>query len=128
MRSGALPRFWQDGRRQHQSQCDREHDRHPNDPTDLGDMWIWRAIAVPSRLRVVSHLGHERREDEATAISAKFKAKTDGYAPCFTSDQLPAYGAALTANYSTPEPPPLKRGPGVPGKRLSNPLSADHKP
>lgn len=25
----------------------------PDDPIDAGDMWIWRAIALPSRLRVV---------------------------------------------------------------------------
>ena len=79
-------------------------------------MWIWRALALPSRLRVVSHLSHERSEAEATAFLAKFKARTDGRAPFFTSDQLPAYVAALIANYSTPEPPPLKRGRGRPRK------------
>src|SRR2546428_13111738 len=36
--------------------------------------------------------------------------------PFFTSDQLPAYVAALIANYSTPEPPPRTRGPGRPRK------------
>jgi hypothetical protein len=79
-------------------------------------MWVWRALALPSRLRVVSHLSHERSEAEATTFLAKFKARTDGAAPFFTSDQLPAYVAALIANYSTPEPPPLKRGPGRPRK------------
>jgi len=93
----------------------QEH-RLPHDPADVGDMWVWRAIALPSRLRVVSHLSHERSEQEATAFLAKFKAKTDGRAPFFTSDQLPAYVAALIANYSTPEPPPAKRGPGRPRK------------
>jgi len=88
----------------------------PDDPPDLGDMWIWRAIALPSRLRVVSYLSHERSEAEATAFLAKFKARTDGGAPFFTSDQLPAYISALITNYSTPEPPPLKRGPGRPRK------------
>lgn len=34
----------------------------------------------------------------------------------FTSDKLPAYVAALSANYSTAEPAPLKRGPGRPRK------------
>lgn len=77
-------------------------------------MWIWRALALPSRLRVASYLSHERSEAEATAFLAKFKARTDGCAPFFTSDQLPAYVAALIANYSTPEPPPLKRGRGRP--------------
>src|SRR4029453_10595019 len=31
-------------------------------------------------------------------------------APHATSDKLPAYVAALIANYSTPEPPPAQRG------------------
>ena len=79
-------------------------------------MWVWRAIALPSRLRVVSHLSHERSEVEAIAFLADFKARTDGCAPLFTSDKLPAYLAALIANYSTPEPPPAKRGPGRPRK------------
>lgn len=79
-------------------------------------MWIWRALALPWRLRVVSHLSHERSEAEASTFLAKFKSRTDGCAPFFTSDQLPAYVAALIANYSTPEPPPLKRGPGRPRK------------
>jgi len=79
-------------------------------------MWVWRALALPSRLRVVSHLSHERSEAEATAFLAKFKARTDGWAPFFTSDQLPAYVAALIANYSTPAPLPRKGGPGRPRK------------
>lgn len=88
-------------------------------------MWIWRALALPSRLRVVSHLSHERSEPEAIAFLAKFKARTDGVAPFFTSDQLPAYVAALVANYSTPAPPPLKRGPGRPRKEPKRVLDPD---
>lgn len=87
-------------------------------------MWVWRAVALPSRLRVMSHLSHERSEPEATRFLAKFKARTDGCAPLFTSDQLRAYVAALIANYSTPEPPPPKRGPGRPRqapKRIVDP-------
>jgi IS1 family transposase len=80
-------------------------------------MWVWRAMALPSRLRVVNHLSHERDEAEARAFLAKFKVRTDGRAPLFTSDQLRAYTAALIANYSTPEPPPLKRRPGRPRKQ-----------
>src|SRR5205085_10499659 len=64
--------------------------------------------------RVVTHLSHERSEEEATAFLAAFKARTDGHAPLFTSDKLPAYVAALMANYSTPEPPPAQRGRGRP--------------
>ena len=79
-------------------------------------MWVWRAMALPSRLRVLSHLSHERSEAEATVFLAKFKARTDGCAPFFTSDQLPAYVAALIANYSPPGPPPRTRGLGRPRK------------
>jgi hypothetical protein len=71
---------------------------------------------LPSRLRVASHLSHDRSEPEARAFLAQFKARTDGRAPFFTSDQLPAYVAALIANYSTPEPPPARRGRGRPRK------------
>lgn len=86
------------------------------DPNDLGDAWVWRAIALPSRLRVVHHLSHQRREKEASIFLAKFKARTDGRPPLFTSDKLPAYLDALIANYSTAEPPPVNRGPGRPRK------------
>ena len=41
-------------------------------------MWVWRAMALPSRLRVLSHLSHERSAAEATMFLAKFKARTDG--------------------------------------------------
>jgi hypothetical protein len=90
--------------------------RQPQDPADVGDMWVWRALALPSRLRVVNHLSHDRSEPEARAFLAKFKARTDGRAPFFTSDELPAYVSALIATYSTPEPPPVRRGPGRPRK------------
>lgn len=87
-------------------------------------MWIWRALALPSRLRVVSHLSHERSEVEAITFLAHFKARTNGRALLFTSDKLPAYLAALIANYSTPEPLPTKRGRGRPRqepKRIIDP-------
>lgn len=86
----------------------------PEDPNDIGDTWVWKAIALPSRLRVVSYLSHQRNEREAITFLAKFKSKTDGRPPLFTSDKLPAYVAALITNYSTPEPLPVKRGPGRP--------------
>ena len=88
----------------------------PDDPSHVGDAWIWRAIALPSRLRVVNHLSHGRSESEASAFLAAFKARTDGRPPLFTSDKLPAYVAALIANYSTPELLPAKRGRGRPRK------------
>jgi hypothetical protein len=86
----------------------------PHDPSGLGDTWIWKAIAVPSHLRVVTYLSHDRSEKEATTFLAAFKARTDGRPPLFTSDKLPAYVEALIANYSTPALPPTKRGPGRP--------------
>jgi hypothetical protein len=86
----------------------------PGDPAECGDAWIWRAIALPSHLRVVTHLSHERSEAEATTFLAAFKARTDGRPPLFTSDKLPAYVEALIANYSKPEPKPARRGPGRP--------------
>jgi hypothetical protein len=88
-------------------------------------MWAWRALAWPSRLRVVSHRSHDRSEPEARAFLAKFKARTEGRAPFFTRDQLPAYVAALIANYSTPEPPPARRGPGRPRKEPRRPVDPD---
>src|SRR6266700_3364984 len=96
----------------------------PGDPNDIGDAWVWRAIALPSRLRVVPHLSHQRREKEAIAFLAKFKARTDGRPPLFTSDKLPAYVEALIANYSTLEPLPCRHRPGRPSqsaRRLLDP-------
>src|SRR5262249_4993156 len=95
---------------------EKQAQRQPKDPADVGDLWVWRALALPSRLRVVSHLSHDRSDPEARSFLAKFRARTDGRAPFFTSDQLPAHVAALIANYSTPEPPPLRPGPGRPRK------------
>ena len=82
-------------------------------------------MALPSRLRVVNHLSHERSEPAACAFLAAFKARTDGQAPFLTSDQLPAYTTALIATYSTPEPPPVKRGPGRPRKEPKRVLDPD---
>src|SRR2546430_2965406 len=85
---------------------------NPADPSNIGDAWIWRAIALPSHLRVITHLSHGRSEEEAITFLAAFKARTNGRPPLFTSDKLPAYGKALISNYSPPEPPPIKRKPG----------------
>ncbi len=75
-----------------------------SDPPDVGDTWIWKAIALPSHLRVVSHISHERSELEATTFLALFKGRTDHRPPLFTSDKLAAYLAALIANYSISRP------------------------
>jgi hypothetical protein len=106
--------------------CQKKQTHHqPNDPAEMGDAWIWRAIALPSRLRVVSYISHERSEADAIAFLRQFKARTTGRAPLFTSDKLPAYVKALVANYSTPEPPPLKRRPGRPRKEPKRILDPD---
>jgi hypothetical protein len=65
---------------------------------------------------VASHISHERSEEEATEFIGKVKARTDGEAPLFQSDGLETYTKALVANYSEPEPPPIKRGSGRPRK------------
>ena len=80
---------------------------------------------MPSHLRVVTHLSHDRSEKEATAFLAAFKARTDGRPPLFTSDKLPAYIEALIANYSMPEPPPRRRGRGRPRKQPRRVLDPD---
>jgi len=74
-------------------------------------------VALPSRLRVTSYLSQERSEEAAQAFIRHFKARTDGQAPFFTSDTLPAYVAALILNDSVPEPLPATRGPGHPRKQ-----------
>lgn len=66
---------------------------------------------------MTSSLSQERSEEAAQAFIQQFKARTDGRAPFFTSDKLPSYVAALVANYSVPEPLPVKRGPGRPRKQ-----------
>jgi hypothetical protein len=80
---------------------------------------------LPSHLRVITHLFHDRSEKEATAFLATFKARTDGRPPLFTSDKLPAYIEALIANYSMPEPPPHRRGRGRPRKHPRRVLDPD---
>ncbi len=80
----------------------------------VGDYWVWTALSLPARLRVTSHLSQERSESAATAFIQQIRARSDGCAPFFTSDKLPAYVTALVANYSVVERPPEKRGRGRP--------------
>lgn len=83
----------------------------------MGDYWVWTAISLPSRLRLTSYLSQERSEVAATAFIQQIRARSDGHAPFFTSDKLPAYVTALVANYSEAEPPPEKRGRGRPRRK-----------
>jgi len=81
-------------------------------------------MSLPSHVRVITHLSHERSELEATAFLTALKARTDGQPPLFTSDKLPAYVEALIANYSIPEAPPSRRGRGRPRqtpRRITDP-------
>ncbi len=96
--------------------CQKKSRHIPEDETipGMGDYWIWRALSVPSRLRLTSYLSQERSEAAATTFIQYLRASSDGQAPFFTSDKLPAYVAALVANYSVAEPPPVKRGRGRP--------------
>ena len=97
--------------------CQKKQEHlQPDDPQGIGDASIWRAIALPSHLRVVNHLSHSRSKKEATRFLAAFKARTDGRPPLFTSDKLPAYVSALIANYSTANRP-AERGQGQPGNK-----------
>src|SRR5439155_19208062 len=58
--------------------CQKKQEHlNPDDPSDIGDAWIWRAIALPSHLRVITHLSHGRSEEEAITFLAAFKARTD---------------------------------------------------
>src|SRR5215510_9854819 len=45
------------------------------DPNDLGDAWVWRAMALPSRLHVVYHLSHQRSEKAAITFLAQLKTR-----------------------------------------------------
>jgi len=90
----------------------------------IGDYWVWTAISLPSRLRITSYISQERSEAAATTFIQQIRARSDGRAPSFTSDKLPAYVEALVANYSAIEPPPAKRGRGRPRltpKRIVDP-------
>jgi len=88
-----------------------------DEATGQGDYWMWTAVALPSRLRVPSSLSQERSEEAAQAFLRQCKARTDGQAPCFPSDKLPAYVAALIFNYRVPELLPATRNPGRPRKQ-----------
>ena len=54
--------------------CQKKQEHlNPDDPSDIGDAWIWRAIALPNHVRVITHLSHDRSEEEAITFLAAFK-------------------------------------------------------
>ena len=80
--------------------CQKKSRHMPADElvAGMGDYWVWTAISLPSRLRLTSYLSHERNEEAATNFIQQIRARSDGHAPFFTSDKLPAYVTALVAN------------------------------
>lgn len=87
---------------------------------DQGDRWTFVAVLPDTSFVHTLHHG-ERTLEEATAFVGKIKAKSDGLAPLFSSDDW-FYEKALTANYGLDFQPPYKgRGRRPHPKRLPDP-------
>lgn len=66
--------------------------RNQPDPSPVkGDVWIWRAIDVMSRLRLENHLSKTRDIKDAIPFLSKIKSRLGSYWVLFTSDKLRAY-------------------------------------
>ncbi len=92
-----------------QKNCD------PADPADdhKGDWWDHVAIDAEHRL-VLAVVPGARSIENAEEVVAAVKGRTDGAsARLMTSDEYPAYAAAIEAAFGTPAPVP----PGRPGRR-----------
>jgi IS1 family transposase len=92
-----------------------------------GDAWDFVAYDPEHRL-VLAVLPGARTAANAEAIISDAKARLGGGAPgLITTDELPAYKAAIEAAFSEPVPPPEKRGPGrprvLPRRRLPDGLN-----
>lgn len=49
--------------------CQKKQEHlQPSDPDNIGDAWVWRAMSLPARLRVVTHLSHDRRRARGNRI------------------------------------------------------------
>ena len=65
---------------------------------------VWKAEALPSRLRVASVVG-KRSDKEATELISKVKERSDGSKPLFISDNLDSYPHALLSVYGEKDQP-----------------------
>jgi IS1 family transposase len=65
-----------------------------------GDAWVWVAFAPQWRL-VLAFVVGKRTQAEANLLLERVAAICDDHIPFFTSDQLPAYTAALLHVYGT---------------------------
>jgi IS1 family transposase len=70
-----------------------------------GDAWVWIAFAPAWRLVAAFVIG-KRTQENATLLLRRVQAVSDQHIPFFTSDQLPAYEAALLEVYGQWEHPP----------------------
>jgi hypothetical protein len=101
----------------------------PDDPDDVnrGDAWDFVAYDPEHRL-VLAVIPGARSAENAEAIVAEVKRRLGGKAPdLITTDELPAYKAAIEATFSEPVPTPPRRGPGrprvLPERRLPDGLN-----
>lgn len=67
-----------------------------------GDAWVWIAFAPVWRM-VVAFVVGKRIQENATLLVRRVEAVSDHHIPFFTSDQLPAYEAALLEVYGRVE-------------------------
>ena len=65
-----------------------------------GDAWVWVAFAPVWRL-VLAFVVGKRTQESANLRLGRVASVTDDHIPFFTSDQLPAYPAALLHTYGT---------------------------
>lgn len=72
-----------------------------------GDAWVCIAFA-PVRRMVVAFMVGKRTQENATLLLQRVEAVSDHHIPFFTSDQLPAYEAALLEAYGRLEQPKLR--------------------
>jgi IS1 family transposase len=91
----------------------------PDDPDDTnrGDAWDFVAYDPEHRL-VLAVIPGARTAENAEAIVGEAKRRLGDRDPdLITTDELPAYKAAIEVTSSEPVPPPERRGPGRPRVR-----------
>lgn len=65
---------------------------------EIGDAVVWKAEAIPTRLRVASVVGR-RSDKEAAELISRIKERSDDLIPLFISDNLDNYPHALLNVY-----------------------------